>query len=360
MEEKMERKQPSRLYYLDYLRIISTFTVIVLHVASYMWRSIPVTSTNWQILNVYDSVVRWCVPIFVMISGALFLDNNKKIETKDLYSKYILRIVTAFFFWSVAYAIQNAITKKTFDGFFYSVLGGYYHMWYLFMIIGLYMITPLLRKITESKKLTEYFIILGLIFTFAIPRLLDLPAVLGWTELDQLVSVLKANKISMNFNFTLGYTAYYVLGYYISKYPLKGIFKGLIYIGGPICFALIISMTKWYSVRMNKAQVFFYENISINVLITSLFVFLLVKNCCTEKPPKGKQLKRLLNLSKYSFGIYLVHYIIITVIYYIFHFTAVTINPIIGVPLLSIIVFIVSLLISFILNKIPFVNKYFV
>ena len=78
----MERKT-----YCDYLRLIATFAVVVLHVAASNWYSTDVNGLEWQSFNFYDSVVRWGVPIFVMISGSLFL--SREISIRKIYSKYI-------------------------------------------------------------------------------------------------------------------------------------------------------------------------------------------------------------------------------------------------------------------------------
>lgn len=101
----MERK-----IYCDYLRIIATFAVVVLHVSASNWCSTDVNGMEWQAFNFYDSIVRWSVPIFVMISGSLFL--GRDIPIKRIYEKYILRMIIAFIFWSVFYALMNAETME--------------------------------------------------------------------------------------------------------------------------------------------------------------------------------------------------------------------------------------------------------
>lgn len=62
-----------RIVYYDFLRIISMFAVIVLHTAGERWSKVEVHSLAWNSFNFYDSIVRWAVPVFTMISGALFL-----------------------------------------------------------------------------------------------------------------------------------------------------------------------------------------------------------------------------------------------------------------------------------------------
>ncbi|MEG2929604.1 MAG: acyltransferase family protein, partial [Oscillospiraceae bacterium] len=89
-----------RIVYLDLLRIFSIFCMILLHVSASKWYTTSVNSFEWQVLNIYDILVRFCVPVFVMISGAFFLDANREYTIKKLFSKNILRIIVAFIFWS--------------------------------------------------------------------------------------------------------------------------------------------------------------------------------------------------------------------------------------------------------------------
>ena len=136
----MERKT-----YCDYLRLIATFAAVVLHVAASNWYSTDVNGLEWQSFNFYDSVVRWGVPIFVMISGSLFL--SREISIRKIYSKYILRMVIAFLTWSIFYALM---TPEYFEnGMLYGIkthidamVSGHYHMWFVLMIIGIYMCIP--------------------------------------------------------------------------------------------------------------------------------------------------------------------------------------------------------------------------
>lgn len=82
-----------RKIYCDYLRFFAILAVITLHVAAKNWCSTDVQSFEWGIFNLFDSIVRWGVPVFVIISGSLFL--SREIDIKRIYSKYVLRLVVA-------------------------------------------------------------------------------------------------------------------------------------------------------------------------------------------------------------------------------------------------------------------------
>ena len=58
--------------YFDWLRVLATFGVMVLHVAAQNWLSVGIESFEWNAFNFYDSLERWTVPVFVMVSGRCF------------------------------------------------------------------------------------------------------------------------------------------------------------------------------------------------------------------------------------------------------------------------------------------------
>ena len=172
--------QPNRTLYFDILRILATFAVIFLHSACASW-DMDNFSFDWNVRNIYDSAVRWCVPVFVMISGALFLNPEKHISIKKLYTKNIVRIITAFFLWGTIYAAYNFFINNDHNliGFVLNILYGQFHFWFLFMIVGVYISIPILRQIAQNKTATKYFLIMAFVFTFILPLALstkyDLP-----------------------------------------------------------------------------------------------------------------------------------------------------------------------------------------
>ena len=123
-----------RIEYLDYLRVIATAAVVLLHISIQGWGDVDVQSGQWMVYNVWNGLVRWCVPVFVMISGALFLNPKKKVSVYRLWTRNIPRILTAFLFWSVIYALYHLATRSGWTGhtFAMAVLTGNYHMWFLF------------------------------------------------------------------------------------------------------------------------------------------------------------------------------------------------------------------------------------
>ena len=97
----------NKIIAFDSLRVVAILSVIVLHASAVVFLNLY-PSYDWNVANVYDSFMRWNVPVFFMISGALFLRRSKELNIKRLYSRNILRIVAIFVFWSIIYAIIYA------------------------------------------------------------------------------------------------------------------------------------------------------------------------------------------------------------------------------------------------------------
>ena len=104
------------------------FAVIILHVAAHNFTKVGVTSLKWQTLNFYDGIARVGVPLFIMISGALFLNPNKDFPIRKIYSKYILKIAIVFIFWAFVYAVMNYAETNNKLVFFSTLIRGHYHM----------------------------------------------------------------------------------------------------------------------------------------------------------------------------------------------------------------------------------------
>ncbi|MBR2661951.1 MAG: acyltransferase family protein [Clostridia bacterium] len=170
----VKANERSRIIYFDVLRIMAIFFVVVLHVSAENWYDTDINSFEWRMMNLFDGISRWGVPIFVMISGALFLDRN--ITMKQLYGKYILRLALSFVVWSFGYAVVwYAMGKdRSIASFVSSFIKGHYHLWFIYMIIGLYIITPMLNRIVSDEKLLRYFLILSFVFAIVIPEIISI------------------------------------------------------------------------------------------------------------------------------------------------------------------------------------------
>ena len=349
----MEKKE--RLIYADILRIVCVFGVLVIHSVSLFWRHIPIKTVSWTVFACLDSVFRFAVPVFVMISGMFMLSPEKDRGIKNLYSKNILRIFTSFVFWSLLYAVFNSIPTNpdihfSIHKFFLRIIQGEYHLWFLFMIAGLYMVTPVLRKIVEDKKLTEYFLAIWFVFClFA-----NFAKLIPYFE-DTIFEVLEKFKMSA----AIQYSGFYILGYYLNKYPLDKKFRIPVYILGFLSIAATALATVYFSFSAMNAQSQYLEYLLPTTMLSSCSLFIFIQNACAKRSFSDKKKQVIAALSKYSFGVYLCHIFVIN-----------TFNrlDIIKLELPYIVIFsialistvIISTIVSAILNHIPVLKKYIV
>ncbi len=351
-----------RQYHLDYLRVFASVAIILLHVTAQNMKYVELSGTEWNIYNICNSASRWGVPVFVMMSGALFLP--REIPTKTLYKKYISRMAIAYVVWSAFYAIVdpigNLIFKEGYQISFVEIAGsfisGAVHLWFLPMIIGLYMCIPLIKQITKNDNLIKYFFILSLVFCF-IKTQSELVTTYLLSGNAQLIFE-HFNTLFKNFNINLifGFVSYFILGFYLNKTEINKKKRMLIYALGIIGLALTILLNLLASKNTGKSTEAFYGATSINVLLMSTAVFVWFRY---NAKGNDKLNKIIIKLSKYSFGAFLVHIFILQILR-TFGIQSTSFHPVLSVPAITIFTTVVSYLISMVLNKIPVIKKYIV
>lgn len=339
-----------RIFYFDFLRIFAALAVVMLHTAASQY---GLEGIYHDSACLYDGFVRWCVPIFVMISGALFLEPAKTITINNILKKYIPRIVIIFFVWSLFYTCLSCFSKNNFNVAFIiiNIIYGYYHMWFLYMIAGLYLIIPFLRPITEKKdkNLILYLLIIWLVAASIIPFInFMFPITKMFSEF-----IIK-NKFY--FSFPLSFIGYFVLGYYLHNYVNIG--KNIILVTALILsfFITVIGDTIY---SLPNKQSFFFDNFSPFVIITAISIFLLIKNKCYQNKQPNKAI---LKLSDLTLGVYMIHPFFIFVLTKLNLFGIINFqlndNNFVAIPIAFVLVSFLSFSSVYLLSKIPFVKKF--
>ena len=352
MEKNLQHS--NRVLSLDILRILAIFSVVVCHVSSLYP---DVLSFDWEIKNVYNGLFRWCIAVFFMISGALFLNKKKEISIKSLFSKYILRILLAYLFWSFIYNIysiykgDNSFTSiTTFCG---DVIRGYVHLWFLKVIMGIYITIPILKFIVSNEKTERYFLILWISTTIVIPFILQI-----------VKFFLRFNCLSyfygdMHLYMAYGFIGYFVLGHYLMTHKIERQFK-LIYSMGLLSTILSIFINSFYAHHIGNAT-FDYGIFTPVVFFQSITIFLFVNKSFKLSTNKKSSLiiqKTIIDISSMSFGVYLIHLLIIPLFHDVFGIDVNLYSPIYTIPLLSVLTFVFCILIARVLRFIPILSKY--
>ena len=163
-----------RKQFLDVLRVLATCAVVLMHVltgATDVTDASIVPEYRSLLLSVMD-LVTWCVPIFLMISGYLFLNPERTLTYPVMIKKYCRRIALAILLFGVPYAASELVVaeksfrimmipealKMTLTGHTWS------HMWYLYLILFLYLITPLLKKVLQLLPVWSVVAVMAVIF----------------------------------------------------------------------------------------------------------------------------------------------------------------------------------------------------
>ncbi|MDR7857531.1 acyltransferase family protein [Tissierella sp.] len=349
-------KESNRILYIDILRVISVFAVVLLHISASFVVDINANGIKWWwIGNIIDSATRWSVPVLILISGQLMLDKSREEEIVPFLRKRLTKIFIPLITWSFIYMLWvNRLNIQWNADLILSFLKNFYlgkvhiHLWYLYMIFGLYLVTPILRPYVNNAKKDNlvYFIVVWFISN----------GIIGFSQ--------KFTEYTLAFNLSFFHwgIGFYLLGFYLSKYSLSKKQRKLLYFLGFL--GLIVTIYGTYILTKNNGGIFvphLYSNYAPNVMFTAIAIFELFKNINWHRIiGDNKIIKRIISsISKTSFGIYLVHLLILNIIssgVLGIAIDAASFNPIIGIPLVSVITFILSHFIVMILQKIPLLN----
>lgn len=163
-----------RKQFLDVLRVLATCAVVLMHVltgATDVTDASIVPEYRSLLLSVMD-LVTWCVPIFLLMSGYLFLNPERTLTYPVMIKKYCRRIALAILLFGIPYAASELVVaertfrvmmipealKMTLTGHTWS------HMWYLYLILFLYLITPLLKKVLRVLPVWGVAAVMAVIF----------------------------------------------------------------------------------------------------------------------------------------------------------------------------------------------------
>lgn len=332
----------------DNMRVTATAGVILLHIAANsLSRFGSVPDGSWWVANIYNSSVRFCVPLFVMLTGALLL--RRDYPLKDFLRKKLIRIVFPFLFWSFIYLERKLIvlpghSHGWMDSFHYMLVQlrdgkTSYHLWYVYMIIGIYLFIPVIGKWARnsSEKEILYFLALWLV-----SLLVTQPAV---SDLHTEVQL----------TYFSGFVGYLVLGYYLSTKDFANPRRVCYFSVALILAAILITCigTYWLSASRKSYASYFHGNFSPNVLMLSIGVFLFFLTCGSIRYPSVR-LREF--ISRYSFGIYLIHVLVIK------YMDSPSLKwevlpPAVGIPVKTFVCLLISATVIAAVNRIP-LGKY--
>lgn len=343
----MENLKNRRNHLLDIARIVAVFAIVMIHCCSGFVQIYKLHTNEFIFGNLFNSIARIGVPLFLMISGSLFLDERKEITLKCVMTKNVKNLTIITIVWASIYSVTyniifpllagNAVNSKN---IIVDILNGHSHMWYLYMIIGLYITTPFLKKFVykENKNMVLFFIIISFVVQFLLPTIdkvcalhLDIDFIGEWID-------------KFHLDFFSGYITYFLAGWYIVHVGVgPKHHKNIIY-----CLSLISLLIIVFYVNFTGNYAIAYENIGALVFVYSIGVFLAINNIKINF--KEKTIGILAKLSKLTFGVYIIHIIVLFMFNKLLPYSE---HSAIHIIFSFIVVVSVSFIGSYIVSKIP-------
>lgn len=357
-----------RVVFLDYLRIIACFMVMVVHSCEPFYLGpdgtdiMNHTDALWSTLT--DSAMRACIALFVMTSSYLLVP--LKATPVAFFRRRFTRVVIPFVVWVVILGLVDISQGQTAAGawkpyvFDFNMYWG--HLWFVYMILGLYLIMPVISPWLEkvSKKGEEAFLLVWL-FTTLVPFLRQ--AAVAFTGSGELWGEANWNEFGMLY-YVSGFVGYVVLGHYFKKYVPPMSWRKTLAVALPL-WAVGYAVTAGWFWEMMPKDFPVKESIDTAVLMeqswrfssTGVALTVIAYFMISRKFTASGWFYRkvVVELSKASYGTYLMHMVFLN--FYVSLFKPVMST---GLCILSTAVcsFVTASVVSILLSRIPAVGQY--
>lgn len=351
-----------RIFWADMARIIGVLLVIVMHsVDRIVFSAIENTPTHMGMISfrwltgvTYKSIASICVPILLMLSGYLLLSENQNIT--DFLKKRLSKVVIPLFVWTIMYLLwDGAFAGKTYVDIaelsIQSFLAntGKFHLWFLYALLGLYIVTPILRCFVRTASDTDLLYAIGVWLAASI-------------VFELFSKTVGYRLVLFEQHYVSGFLGYYLAGYYIGrqKCVIKIVWTSVIAI-----LILVIGKSFWaYCIRVNNGvmDAGAFDYLKWHVILLSIAGFIAIKEmaCSLEKrtPPAVQNILTI--ISKTTFGIYLVHVMVLKILndgLLGFRLCTDSFHPFFAIPLTAGASFFISFIIIYPVQRIPVIRK---
>ncbi|MDD3182850.1 MAG: acyltransferase family protein [Alphaproteobacteria bacterium] len=331
--------------WLDNSRILAIFIVILLHVSVGVAWPTEAGSLLWYYTTSTDILVRCCVPLFVMISGALLLDPNKQESLSDFYRKRFSKILLPLIVWSLFYIVWGYYRENIQEEFSVSYVvkrlasgKPYYHLWFMYMLMGLYAFTPVFRAVVAHLKTKE------LVFFIAMTFVIE--------TIQAVYEAWYVGESNLFLTWFLTYVPFYFTGYLVRSQtlPISTGKLALIVLGIGIAGP---ALACWTALNLHNGEVgYFYKNLcATNILFAVALMFLLKR---MDRPVFGAKVTA--TLASFTFGIYFLHMVPLAYLHDLQDVWAL-LSPYLYVPVFSVVIMIVTALLVWGMAHVPYLKR---
>lgn len=375
----MEIKKKENIGWVDLLRVVACFLVVFSHCCDPFVGQFD-NDRGAFLTGVFSgSFVRSCVPLFVMMSGVLLFP--VRMSMVEFYKKRLGRLVVPLVFWSVALpllyfvylnfvattgnpaiAMENFTLSATLTKIYTFVFNFNYDttpLWYLYMLVGLYFIIPVLGVWLDqaSRKDMKLFLSLWAI-SLLLPYVKMVAPLLGYTGNWGNMGILGIcdwNDYG-SFYYLSGFIGYLVLAHYLVKNPLDWSWKKMLAITLPM-FVVGYLITSFGFVATQEVfpgnyaylEIIWYFA-GINVFMMTFPVFVIIQKI---KVPSSRWMSRMASM---TFGIYLCHFIFVQAAYDLF--SAFRLPVFVHIGCMAVVAFLVSYLVVLVMDRFALTRRF--
>lgn len=370
--------QKQNIIWIDVLRVTACFMVVLAHCCDPFVGCFDTDRTAFLSGMFVGSAMRPCVPLFAMMTGVLLFP--VRTDMRSFYTKRIGRLMWPLVFWSLAlpllyygyvnsglFVVGSNLDPTQFTGqaqltkmytFIFNFNYDTTPLWYVYMLIGLYLIMPIVSawlQQAERKDIRLFLKIWGV--SLLVPYIQLFAPALGYTGNFGnmgLLGVCDWNAFG-TFHYVSGFLGYMVLAHYLMRFPLTWS-KGKIRLFGTVSYIIgyLITAFGFDAIQQRYPGDFAYLEIiwlfnGINVFMMTLPVFLVVQTF--EFRPHA-WVKRLASM---SFGIFLAHFVFVQAAYDAL--APLSLPPIARIPLMAVLAFAVTAVLVRVMQAVPVLRK---
>lgn len=282
-----------------YLRILACFGIVVLHTLFSSTVYFDLSKTTFMWVDIFQNLLMWAVPFFLMITGTLLLDPEKELG-KSRIIKYLLRVGIALVVFTFIYQLLDSIYStnsfnfiRTLKLWVTKLLTGqsWAPTWYLYLMIGLYLMIPFYRMVVKKASINQIGLLITIIIVFV--------SIIPMIKID-------GHNLAFYIPTSIIYPCYLFLGYFIYHKRIPKVIYAIMFAFSTIAIVQITFIRFMELNHFDGDISLGYENLL--VIIQSAGLFGLLKDI---KFNPGKIIKTIDNS---TFGIYLIHIILIKMI----------------------------------------------
>lgn len=359
METSVKKRNSS----IDLLRMIACALVITVHASSFVG-GMYISDRAWFFVHIYNTLGHAGNILFLMISGSLLLPENYRFDAKTFYTHNFLKLLTAYFLWLILYNSMEILhtsaesSEKNFPNILLAAVKNMFegiegvYFWFLPMLMGLYLLLPMLRAICRTKGVTSYFMALFFVVSVLSPTILYFEFPYKY--------IYEFFETRIPFTLVNHYTGYFVMGHWLSVLLKEKKFRAVdaYLLGGVfIVFGVLGSLGGDYILAKQRGEfgsTSMNDLFSIGPCIIAVGFFLLINNI---KLPEARIFSSALEkLAGLTFGVYMLHPLFLPFFQTLIQKSGLPV--IFEIPLTVLALSFVCMAVTYVLSLIPFLRKW--